>query len=243
MENLITEYPDLKTRPYFRASECYHLAARGRTKAPSLTQGAKTYIREVFLRTAYGYQSVEQGKAQIKGIEQETEALALYAKVKGLRVAFKNPVRQTKGYLTGEADLVVDDLVVDVKTSWDAKTFINADLSKQYEYQLRAYMLLYDLPRAELAYCLVDHPPELLQDEIRKALWQHNILDEATPEGQEIAQAVIDRFQFSHREDMPPELRVKTYQLERDTEKEALLLEGVDMALEYYAGLTLNFKP
>lgn len=234
---------DLKGGPYFRASEIYQLAARARKKEPELSLGGKTYVREVYLREVYGYQTLETSKYQAKGLSQEADALALYAQVKGLPTAFKNVERATVGHITGEADLLVGDTVVDVKTSWDARTFINADLSKQYEYQLRAYMLLYDKPRAELAYCLVDHPAELLQDEIRKALWQYNILDEATPEGQEIAQAVIERYSFSNREDMTPELRTKIYQVEREQKAEALLLEGVDMALEYYSGLTLNFKP
>jgi hypothetical protein len=77
----------------------------------------------------------------------------------------KNAERRKNDWITGEADLVCDDCIRDIKTSWSIETFpVLAELGegKTYYWQLQAYMELWDKPKAEICYCLVDTPEHLI---------------------------------------------------------------------------------
>ena len=79
----------------------------------------------------------------------------------------KNTERLSNIFITGECDINAEDKIIDIKTSWSLETFPPSpeDINnKDYEWQLRAYMWLYNKPKAELAYCMVSTPDYLLKD-------------------------------------------------------------------------------
>jgi hypothetical protein len=114
-------------------------------------------------------------------------------------------------YMTGEADIVTDDLIIDVKTSWSLETFpalAEEGYESKYEWQLRAYMALYDKPKAELIYCMVTTSNELLNE------WENLAI---------------------HRVDhIAPEKRITVLSFERDQDKEKDMIEKLSAATEYY---------
>ena len=99
--------------------------------------------------------------------------------------------------------------MVDIKTAWSVATFpLSADdvapaQRTLYEYQLRAYMRLWDKPRAVLAYCLVDTPERLVGYE-------------------PLALHIVGH--------IPEHLRVTTWAVERDAAIEARMLEKIQAA-------------
>lgn len=227
-----------------RASESYHAAARARTKTPALSDGAKTAIREIYLKLNHGYDPIVKTKEMKKGDIMEEAGIELYSKYfhEGAPL-FKNQTRVQKGYLSGTPDLVLPNLIPDIKNCYNPQTFINADLKRQYEWQLRAYMHLYDVDNAELVYVLLDLPEWLYEDELRKFCWQMDILDPEAKEYELILEKHRDQFIYSGNNLYPEDKRIKRYQIKRDEEKEQKLLDGLDMAAEYYAELSLNFCP
>jgi hypothetical protein len=99
-----------------------------------------------------------------KGLRVEDESIDLYNAVH-LSSHAKNKERKTNAWITGEADIVADDRIIDIKSSWCLTTFyVLADQGRDtgYEWQLRAYMMLWDKPRADIAYCLVSTPDDLI---------------------------------------------------------------------------------
>ena len=57
-------------------------------------------------------------------------------------------------WITGECDIFTGDTVIDIKSSWSLTTFpLLASMGENsgYEWQLRAYMMLWDCPSAALA--------------------------------------------------------------------------------------------
>ena len=99
-----------------------------------------------------------------KGLRVEDESIDLYNAVH-LTSYSKNMERKTNEWITGEADIVADDRIIDIKSSWCLTTFyVLADQGRDtgYEWQLRAYMMLWDKPRADIAYCLVSTPDDLI---------------------------------------------------------------------------------
>ena len=149
----------------FRASQLGKLMTSSRTKGEVLGQTAKSYIIEQAKQDFYGYRTQLMNKYDLKGIEQEQDSIDL---LNGVRFQnyVKNEQRAENEYLTGCCDIITDDSIIDIKSSWSletfpATTFELKDLS-EYEWQGRAYMWLYDRPRFELCYVMVSTHPELL---------------------------------------------------------------------------------
>ena len=205
----------------FRASGVGKLMTEPRTTSEGpLSVGAKTYIRELAAQAIFGVEFEADGKALQKGIECEDESIALFNRVRGRNLT-KNVERRADEYLTGESDLPDGDSVTDIKTAWSVATFplceddIASTQRTLYQWQLRAYMRLWDKPRARLAYCLVDTPERLIGYE---PLPLHVV---------------------SH---IPEHLRVTVcMEIERDAALEALMVEKIKLARDYYAQVIRDF--
>lgn len=144
-----------------------------------------------------------------KGIECENESIDLYNECFDA-FYIKNAERVTKGLLTGECDLLdtSNSLVIDIKTAYSKSTFpLILKMSKLYEWQLRAYMYLYDVNSAELAYCLVDTPEHLIKKN--------------------------DSLDWHLMHDVALNHRVSTLRIERDLKKEQQLLSRLALCDKY----------
>ena len=147
----------------FRASALSAIMTDGKGK-DELSVGAKTYVTKLAKEMIYGYDERATSKYMDKGLAVEDESIDLYNAVH-LTSHAKNTERKTNAWITGEADIVADDRIIDIKCSWCLTTFpVLADQGRDtgYEWQLRAYMWLWDKPRADIAYCLVSTPEELI---------------------------------------------------------------------------------
>lgn len=150
-----------------RASQLGLIMTEPKSKSEVLSVGAKTYIKKLAKEFVYGYDEVITSKYMDKGIQVEDESIALYNRV-FLTDYSKNTERKTNDWITGECDIFTGSKVIDIKSSWSLATFpcFKEDASdKQYEWQLRAYMMLWNCNEAELAYCMVSTPDELIKYE------------------------------------------------------------------------------
>lgn len=164
-------------------------------KVMSLSAGAKTYCEQIAKEFVYGYTRKVTTKYMEKGIDVEQDSIDLYNSVSFTSLE-KNTERRSNDWLTGEPDLVDAERIVDIKSSWSLDTFpVTAESAKDtlYEWQGRAYMLLWEKPSCEIAHCLVDTPGHLIGYE--------------EPELHEV----------SH---IQPELRVTRVRYERDADLE-----------------------
>jgi len=147
----------------FRASALSAIMTDGKGN-DELSVGAKTYVTKLAKEFIYGYDEQVTTKYMDKGLRVEDESIDLYNAVH-LSSHAKNTERKTNAWITGEADIVADDRIIDIKSSWCLTTFyVLADQGRDtgYEWQLRAYMMLWDKPRADIAYCLVSTPDDLI---------------------------------------------------------------------------------
>ena len=147
----------------FRASALSAIMTDGKGNE-ELSVGAKTYVTKLAKEFIYGYDERVTTKYMDKGLRVEDESIDLYNAVH-LTSHAKNMERKTNAWITGEADIVADDRIIDIKSSWCLTTFyVLADQGRDtgYEWQLRAYMMLWDKPRADIAYCLVSTPDDLI---------------------------------------------------------------------------------
>lgn len=193
-----------------RCSALGKIMTNPRKKTDTLSAGCKTYIKELVKEELFMYRSTIESKYLTKGIDMEDTSIDLYNEVHNT-LYLKNTVRVSNEFITGECDINAEDKIIDIKTSWSLETFPPSpeDVNnKDYEWQLRAYMWLYDKPKAELAYCMVSTPDYLLKD------W--------------------DNYKIHKVDKHDPFLRVTTISFERDTEKEELIAQRVKDCREFY---------
>lgn len=148
-----------------RCSQLSNIMTDPKAKGELLSVGAKTYLLNLAKQAIYGYEEEVSAKYTEKGIIVEDESIRLYNYVNFESLA-KNTERRENEWITGECDLVVPGVRgIDIKSSWSLATFpvIPADCDcKEYEWQDRGYMMLWDVPEWETAYCMVDTPEELI---------------------------------------------------------------------------------
>ena len=227
----------------FRPSEVAVLIGRGRGTTSGLTKAAEKYIRTKWVEVEKGFKPEVSSKYLTKGIEQEGAAMEFYGKFIGAKL-FKviNPQELPELSFSGTCDCAYGDTIIDFKCSWDPATFINAELTKEYEWQLRAYMMLYGRTRAELVYTLMDIPDHLFLDEWKKYCWQNGILDDSLPEAESKRAEMEAMYYYENNPRYRPEERIKVYAIERDAEQEDHLIQSLKMANEYYESLSLNMR-
>jgi hypothetical protein len=196
-----------------------------------LPEGAKTWLRSQYNEIVHGVKPVVQTKPMQKGIAAETDAIELLNKVLDRKFQ-KNQISKQNAWLIGTADIVDEDYIIDIKCSWDWESFYVAKSDPMYEWQLRAYMMLYGKPKAALAYCLVDTPQFLIYDEVNRQCYAHGV-DIESDSGQHLTNQITNNMTFSDK--WKPEQRVKLLCFDFDNDDYTMLKawERVGLAREY----------
>lgn len=148
----------------FRASAISRIMTEAKSKDEPLSVGAKTELESIAKQLVYGYSKEVSSKQMEKGILVEDQSIELYNSVFFTNYA-KNTERRANDWVTGECDIFTGSKVIDIKSPWSLDTFPALSASgtdRDYEWQLRTYMWLWDCNEAEIAYCLVSTPPELV---------------------------------------------------------------------------------
>jgi hypothetical protein len=98
-----------------------------------------------------------------KGNYVEHDLIEMMADVLNFGMAEKNEETRFDEYLIGTCDVVLPELVVDVKAPWNIKTLQSnvEGMDSDYEWQGRGYMRLWDKPRFILFYGLMDTPEDV----------------------------------------------------------------------------------
>lgn len=190
---------------------------RSKSEGP-LSATAKTHIRELAAQTIFGVEFEFSSKETEKGIRLEGDAIALLNRVRGLALV-KNDERRNDGFITGECDLWRAPARAghDLKVPWSIKTFpliAAAAEDKDYLWQMRGYMKLWDAQSWEVNYVLLDTPEDLIGYENQA---MHFV---------------------SHA---PEHQRLTTWTVHRDREEEARIVEKVRLGREYLRQVLIDF--
>lgn len=195
----------------FRASQLGKLMTSSRTKGEALSQTAKSYIIQKAKEDFYDYRSELNNKYITKGLAQEQDSIDLLNLVR-FESYKKYEHRAENEWLTGSCDIITENVIIDIKTSWSLDTFPATtyelkDLS-DYEWQGRAYMWLYDRPTFELCYVMVSTAPELLGD--------------------------FDNSSLHYVDHIEPSKRITSIRFERDKELEIQMAEKLIASIAFY---------
>jgi hypothetical protein len=118
----------------------------------------------------------------------------------------KNQEKLENEWFTGHPDIFAGESiwkateVHDIKSPWDVDTFTPClldDVDEGYELQLQVYFDLTGAREGSVAYCLVDTPDIMIQDELLSLKFKMNLIDESvSPEYQVAAAEIVKSMTF-----------------------------------------------
>jgi len=146
---------------------------------PSLTDGQKNILSELVFAEKYGRKKEINSDKLRKGIEKEKEARDLLSFETGLFLTACEERKENK-YVTGAIDIKPNNVITDIKCSWNWESYskiLNDKPNEVYLRQLDSYMDLWGIKDSLLCHVLLDTPYSIVEKEIRKKDWELNILD------------------------------------------------------------------
>ena len=204
----------------------------------TLSQTAKSYLITVFIEEFYGRRYPTDNKYFEKGTIQEEDAITLLQETQdfGAIILEKNKQFYSNNFICGTPDLVLDDLVVDLKVAFGLNTLLakDDDICKEYFYQLQSYGLLTGITNLQISYCLVDTPKYIIEAEIQREMRKNPF--RLVPN---IEKEMYHLHTFS---DIDPKNKVKSYQFELLPDFEMKLQRKVIAAREFLNELAEKHK-
>lgn len=180
-----------------RCSSIAKIMTEPRTKGAEWSETAKSAMMEIAREVMFGVRkSLDDVRMIEKGRACEDAGIDLYNTVFLYNLKkVESTERRNNGIITGEPDLVAaaSGKGVDIKVAWSLLTFpLTEEMAgkKDYEWQARGYMCLFDLPVWEIAYCAIDTPEELLKPWDDRSI---HLIDDAIPLHHRITIARFER--------------------------------------------------
>jgi hypothetical protein len=220
----------------FRSHAGGRLMTDPRSKTEKLSETTKSYLLECYIDMVYGRKKEIHSKYITKGLEVEEDSLTLYSRV-NKRPFNKNQERMENDFICGTPDIILADRVIDIKSSWSIHTFFDAKsdgINKNYFWQLQCYMALTGKEKATLAYCLVDTPLMLIEDEKRKLAYRMGAITNESPDYLAACEEIEKNMTF---QDIPIKERVFEIEVTRDDEAIEKLYNRIELCREYLDGL------
>ena len=231
----------------FRSSSIGYLMTEPQTKADKeaglLSKTAQKHLLEVYITEKYGRKRDIQTKQMRKGIEVEEESinlLSLYLK----KPFSKNEERFTNDYISGHPD-IIDDGIIDIKSSYDLWTFLGNlpdKLDSLYYWQMQSYMWLTGKQKATIAYCLVNTPDSIVEQEKYYLLKNMDVISEESPEFVREAMKLELNMRF---DDIDIEERILMFNIDRSEDDILRIQHKVEKAREFLSEIEekhLNFN-
>lgn len=142
-----------------------------------LPSGAITHLEDVFRSLYWKRKRFLSNRYLEKGLLMEQNSLALKSKADNVFYV-KNDVYYENDFIQGNPDNY-QQKVRDTKSNYDLKTFDEAELTKDYEWQIKGYSWLIKeqekldyFPEGELVYCLVNNPVSHIENERNRLFYQ-----------------------------------------------------------------------
>lgn len=233
---------------HIRASSVGYLMTEPQSKADKeaglLSKTAQKHLLDVYIAEKYGRKKDIQTKQMRKGIEVEQESIDLLSMY--LKMPFtKNDKRFTNDYITGLPDIIDNDRIIDIKSSYDLWTFIGNipdKLDSLYYWQMQSYMWLTGATNAIIAYCLVNTPESIIEQEKYYLLKKMDVATEENPEY--VKEAMKIEFNMSF-DDVKLEERVLMFNVARSEDDILRIQQKVERARDFLKELEethLNFN-
>lgn len=172
----------------FRASSWGNLMTEPREKAAKdrgeLSKSCQKELIKIYNLVKYGRKKDIVTKQMTKGTLCEPESISLFSRFEG-KLFVKNEEPFSNEWFSGHPDIVFENEVHDIKSSWELDSFtpnLLNELDDGYNCQLQVYFDLTDGIKGSIAYCLVNAPDSVIQNEMRSLLFNMNVISDESPE-------------------------------------------------------------
>lgn len=202
------------------------------TKSGKLTDGTKTHLQECFIGEIYGVRKEAYGRALEKGVATEQDGFKLLNDTlypHRFISKIKEPIANE--LIKGTPDCIVNEIVYDVKNAFTLFSFGKAELTHNYEWQVKGYCMLYNLKNGVIFYCLNNMPDYMISEEERSMFYRERKW--ATMDSPEYLDA-CDELRKAHTYDsMPVEDRFKIFSVKYTQEDADRITASVKAARDY----------
>lgn len=224
----------------FRCSSLGALMTEPRSKAEVLSETTKAELVKIYVEQVYGRSKEITSKYVEKGLAVEEDSITLLSQVKD-KFLVKNVHRYTNDFITGEPDITSP--LYDTKSCWDIHTFYAAKtkkLSKDYEYQMLGYCDLTGSSEGTVAFCLIDTPLGLIEDEKRKLFYRMQVPTMENPEYLEACAQLEKEMTFG---DIPIQERIHEVTVQANVEMMDAVCKRIVLCREWLNDFAKNSQP
>lgn len=196
---------------------------------PELPQGVKKFCKDWLISQLYEKNKTFSSKYCTKGVNCESDSIDFINEKLNL-FAEKNEIDFNNEFFTGTPDIVLNNMVIDIKNSWDCFTFPlfeNEPPKIDYIYQLQGYMALTERKKAMLIYTLMDAPEFIIEQES----WHRCRANGENELTAEIYENVKEEMSYSNIEDVA--LRMQVYEFDFDQKTVNEIIERVKLCRSY----------
>ena len=207
---------------------------------PNLSATCKTFLKTWLDEKIYQRRIEFTSKQTDKGIVVEEDAIVYAAAhIDEMGFVSKNLHSFSNDFMHGEPDVINEDYVFDIKSSWTHGTFplYDSEIPETgYTWQVLGYMELTKKQKGSVIFCLMSMPEDMIRKEARWKL----------PEG--YSEQEYEEFSAQFRYDeLPPYLRIKQYDVEYNEEKIEAIKTRVNECRKYIETVLIpevekNFK-
>lgn len=182
-----------------------------------LSATAKTHLIEVYARELYDFKKELNNKYVNKGWEVEPEA------IEELSLQLRYPMEKNEEvfsseYFVGTPDVITQNMIFDVKSSYDWITFLSnipSELDPMYVAQVNGYLDLLGYDTGYIAYVLLDTPESIRNKEKFYLLSSMDVISEESPAFVKAWKEKEKNMIFSHH---PIEERILLFEVKKDQE-------------------------
>ncbi len=198
---------------------------------PELPTGAKTFLKTWIKKKLFNRDEEWKSIVVDKGLAVEWEGINLLGRVLNRMDFIKNDEFFDNDFMQGCPDLITDEMVRDVKCSWDLFSFPMFESkmpNEDYWWQLQGYMILTGKQKASIDYTLIDTPMPLILLDLKKLYYQSGgKAEDWTPETYD---RLYPNYQFN---DIPEKVRVKSFEVYLDPKSEEQIKQRVLLCREF----------
>lgn len=198
-----------------------------------LGKTGQTFLKEKIIQHIFNRKKEFSNKYTQKGNIVENGSIEFADKYLKLGGIEKNEEEFFNESMIGTPDVITEELIIDIKSSWDCFTFpfFNTEIpSKDYYWQAQTYMELLGHDNYKLIYVLMDTPTHLIERESYYWCKENGVED---LEGQVFKQ-FQDKFTYS---DIKPKNRLKVFNIKRNKEDIKKIYSRVEECREYISKL------
>lgn len=220
------------------------IAKRDTVPPLKLSEGAKSYIEELWYESNFSFKKTFTNKFVQKGNEIESHSIRELSNYLGFK-CYKNSKRFINDLISGTPDVLLNQFktVIDAKSVYypDGLNFFKKDEkeSNLYTWQIHGYNFLTGNERGIVIRMLMNPPEHILEKEVWTAWKSSNENHDEYP-SDDFREIIRDQFNFEQKK--PFNERYSFVSIDSSENHFKLINSMVNLAREYYEHIDCKFK-